>query len=69
MSAFYLMVEQLKIHKLILEDQVLIYLSCWREYLALFHVATLSDVLKRLPTQKMSQIEELLRHEWKTDPN
>jgi hypothetical protein len=25
----------------------------------------LSDVLKRLPTQKMSQIEELLPHKWK----
>ena len=27
--------------------------------------AYLSDVLKRLPTQKMSQIEELLPHKWK----
>ena len=27
--------------------------------------AYLSDVLNRLPTQKMSQIEELLPHKWK----
>lgn len=27
--------------------------------------AYLSDVLKRLPTQKISQVEELLPHKWK----
>ena len=31
--------------------------------------ASLSDVLKRLPTQKMSQIEELLPHRCKPEPN
>ena len=31
--------------------------------------AYLSDVLKRLPTQKISQIEELLPHRWKSIPN
>lgn len=29
----------------------------------------LSDVLKRLPTLKVTQIEELLPHHWKPDPN
>jgi len=31
--------------------------------------AYLSDVLKRLPTHKMTQIEELLPHRWKPEPN
>ena len=31
--------------------------------------AYLSDVLKRLPTHKVSQIEELLPHRWKPDQN
>ena len=31
--------------------------------------AYLSDVLKRLPTQKVTQIEELLTHRWKPEPN
>ena len=31
--------------------------------------AYLSDVLKRLPTLKVTQIEELLPHHWKPDPN
>ena len=31
--------------------------------------AYLSDVLKRLPTHKGSQIEEWLTHCWKTEPN
>ncbi|HAV5821058.1 TPA: transposase domain-containing protein, partial [Acinetobacter baumannii] len=29
----------------------------------------LSDVLKRLPTHKVTQIEELLPHRWKSDQN
>ena len=29
----------------------------------------LSNVLKRLPTDKVSQIEELLPHRWKPDQN
>ena len=29
----------------------------------------LSDVLKRLPTHKVAQIEELLPHRWKPDQN
>lgn len=28
-------------------------------------IADLSDVLKRVPTQKISQIEKLLSHTWK----
>ena len=31
--------------------------------------AYLSDVLKRLPTHKMTQIKELLPHRWKSDQN
>ncbi|MEN8358876.1 transposase domain-containing protein, partial [Acinetobacter towneri] len=31
--------------------------------------AYLSDVLKRLPTHKVTQIEELLPHRWKPEPN
>ncbi|GCX08432.1 hypothetical protein HmCmsJML283_02407 [Escherichia coli] len=31
--------------------------------------AYLSDVLKRLPTHKVTQIEELLPHCWKPEPN
>ncbi len=31
--------------------------------------AYLSDVLKRLPTHKVTQIEELLPHRWKSDQN
>ena len=31
--------------------------------------AYLSDVLKRLPTHKVPQIEELLPHRWKPKPN
>ena len=31
--------------------------------------AYLSNVLKRLPTHKVSQIEELLPHRWKPDQN
>jgi len=31
--------------------------------------AYLSNVLKRLPTHKVSQIEELLPHWWKPDQN
>ncbi|MDM1762654.1 transposase domain-containing protein [Acinetobacter sp. 251-1] len=31
--------------------------------------AYLSDVLKRLPTHKVPQIEELLPHRWKPEPN
>ncbi len=31
--------------------------------------AYLSDVLKRLPTHKVTQIEELLPHRWKPDPH
>ncbi|WP_371972157.1 transposase domain-containing protein, partial [Acinetobacter sp. AL9] len=31
--------------------------------------AYLSDVLKRLPTHKATQIEELLPHRWKPEPN
>ncbi len=31
--------------------------------------ASLSDVLKRLPTLKVTQIEELLPHRWNPDPN
>ncbi|MDP1371365.1 transposase domain-containing protein, partial [Acinetobacter lwoffii] len=30
--------------------------------------AYLSDVLKRLPTHKVPQIEELLPHRWKPEP-
>ena len=30
--------------------------------------AYLSDVLKRLPTHKVTQIEELLPHRWKPEP-
>ncbi|KOR12137.1 transposase, partial [Acinetobacter sp. C15] len=28
-----------------------------------------SDVLKRLPTHKVTQIEELLPHQWQPDQN
>ena len=31
--------------------------------------AYLSNVLKRLPTHKVTQIEELLPHRWKPEPN
>lgn len=31
--------------------------------------AYLNDVLKRLPTHKVTQIEELLTHRWKPEPN
>jgi len=31
--------------------------------------AYLSDVLKRLPTHKATQIEELLPHRWKSNSN
>ena len=31
--------------------------------------AYLSDVLKRLPTHKATQIEELLPHRWQPDQN
>ena len=31
--------------------------------------AYLSDVLKRLPTHKVTQIEELLPHRWQPDQN
>ena len=31
--------------------------------------AYLSNVLKRLPTHKVTQIEELLPHRWKSDQN
>ncbi|RSP30353.1 transposase domain-containing protein, partial [Acinetobacter baumannii] len=31
--------------------------------------AYLSDVLKKLPTHKVTQIEELLPHRWKSDQN
>ena len=31
--------------------------------------AYLSDVLKRLPTHKVTQIEELLPHRWKSNPS
>ena len=31
--------------------------------------AYLSDVLKRLPTHKVTQIEELLPHQWQPDQN
>ena len=31
--------------------------------------AYLSDVLKRLPTYKVTQIEELLPHRWKPESN
>ena len=31
--------------------------------------AYLSKVLKRLPTHKVTQIEELLPHRWKPEPN
>ena len=31
--------------------------------------AYLSNVLKRLPTHKVTQIEELLTHRWKPEPN
>jgi len=31
--------------------------------------AYLSDVLKRLPTHKVTQIEELLPHRWKPESN
>ncbi len=31
--------------------------------------AYLSDVLKRLPTHIMTQIEELLPHHWKSNPS
>ena len=31
--------------------------------------AYLSDVLKMLPTHKVTQIEELLSHCWKPEPN
>ena len=31
--------------------------------------AYLNDVLKRLPTHKVTQIEELITHRWKPEPN
>lgn len=31
--------------------------------------AYLSNVLKRLPTHKVTQIEELLPHRWKSNPS
>ncbi|WP_155858648.1 transposase family protein [Acinetobacter soli] len=67
-SIFSLMVEQMQMQipskgrppKLCLENQVLLCLSYWREYLTLFHVATSYDVSERTASIIVRQVEDTL---------
>lgn len=67
-STFYLIVEQLKIHiptkgrrpKLSLEDQVLLYLSYWREYRTLFHAATSYGVPEPTASRIVHHVEDCM---------
>lgn len=62
------MVEQLKMHvpakgrptKLILEDQVLLCLSYWREYQTLFHLATSYGVSETTASRVVRHVEDCL---------
>ncbi|MBJ8451814.1 transposase family protein [Acinetobacter bereziniae] len=46
--------------KLCLEDQVLLCLSYWREYLTLFHAATSYGVSERTASRIVRQVEDTL---------
>ena len=67
-STFDLMVEQLKKHipakgrpsKLSVEDQVLLCMSYWREYLTLFHVATSYGVSEPTASRIVRHVEDCL---------
>ncbi len=67
-STFDLMVEKLKMHvpakgrpsKLSVEDQVLLCMSYWREYLTLFHVATSYGVSEPTASRIVRHVEDCL---------